>query len=128
MQLEDCLDNVQVTFKICLLGNLIPCPPQFSPRRERHVHSVTVLVIQRLLLICSLQIQELRGNIRVFCRCRHDSCGPCSLQFEDEERVVCRTNQGRRKVFEFEKVYTPDTTQEKVWGGGWGGGGGGKGG
>ena len=61
-----------------------------------------------------LQIQELRGNIRVFCRCRYDSSGPCALQFDGGERLSCVTHQGRRKVFEFEKVYTPVTTQEEV--------------
>ena len=74
-----------------------------------------------------MQIQELRGNIRVFCRCRYDSNGPCALQFDGGERVSCITPQGRRKVFEFEKIYTPETTQEEVstmsgWVGGWEGG------
>ena len=64
------------------------------------------------IIIC--QVQELRGNIRVFCRCRYDDRGSCALKFENGEIVVCRTPQGRKKTFEFERVYTPDTTQEKV--------------
>ena len=61
-----------------------------------------------------MQVQELRGNIRVFCRCRYDSSGACALRFYDDERVTCTTVQGRKKVFEFEKIYAPDTSQEKV--------------
>lgn len=60
------------------------------------------------------QVQELRGNIRVFCRCRYDDRGNVALQFEEGETVICRTAQGRKKVFEFERVYPPHTTQEKV--------------
>ena len=59
-------------------------------------------------------MQELRGNIRVFCRCRHDDSGPCVLRFDWDDRVICTTMQGRRKVFEFERVYTPNTMQEQV--------------
>lgn len=37
------------------------------------------------------------------------------MQFDKQEgRVMVRTAQGRKKVFEFEKTYTPDTTQEEV--------------
>ena len=60
------------------------------------------------------QVQELRGNIRVFCRCRYDDSDKCALKFEGDERVICTTVQGRKKIFEFEKIYTPDTAQEIV--------------
>ena len=63
---------------------------------------------------CVLQVQELRGNIRVFCRCRYDDSDMCALMFDGDERVTCTTVQGRKKVFEFEKMYTPDTSQETV--------------
>ena len=60
-------------------------------------------------------MQELRGNIRVFCRCRYDDRGECALQFDKQEgRVMVKTAQGRKKVFEFERVYTPSTSQEEV--------------
>lgn len=62
------------------------------------------------------EIQELRGNIRVFCRCRYDDSDECVLRFhENEEEVTCLSSQGRERKFEFEKVYSPDTTQEKVF-------------
>ena len=61
-----------------------------------------------------MQVQELRGNIRVFCRCRFDDSGPCTLQVDHEERVICRTVQGRKKAFEFERVYDTRTTQEQA--------------
>ena len=49
----------------------------------------------------------------MFCRCRYDDTEACTLKFQ-EEKVFCVTNQGRKKEYEFEKVYGPDTTQEKV--------------
>ena len=59
-------------------------------------------------------MQELRGNIRVFCRCRYDTSGRSGLEF-DEDRVICTTAQGRKKVYEFERVYDPSTRQEQVF-------------
>ena len=64
--------------------------------------------------LAALQVQELRGNIRVFCRCRYDGSDMCALRFDGDERVICTTVQGRKKLFEFEKMYTPDTSQETV--------------
>ena len=61
-----------------------------------------------------MQVQELRGNIRVFCRCRYDSSGPCALKFDSNSMVVCTTAQGRKKTYEYEKLFPPDTTQEEV--------------
>ena len=65
-------------------------------------------------VLINLQVQELRGNIRVFCRCRYDDSDMCALKFDGDERVICTTMQGRKKIFEFEKMYTPDTPQETV--------------
>ena len=50
----------------------------------------------------------------MFCRCRYDDSDMCGLRFDGDERVICTTVQGRKKVFEFEKMYTPDTSQETV--------------
>ncbi len=61
-----------------------------------------------------MQVQELRGNIRVFCRCRYDDSDMCALKFDGDERVFCTTMQGRKKMFEFEKMYAPNTAQETV--------------
>ena len=61
-----------------------------------------------------MQVQELRGNIRVFCRCRFDGSDKCALKFDSDNRVICTTAQGRKKVFEFERTYTPETPQETV--------------
>ena len=51
----------------------------------------------------------------MFCRCRFDDSGPCTMTFDGGDRLQCSTMQGRRKVFEFERVYDPSTTQEKVY-------------
>eukprot|EP00731_Ephydatia_muelleri_P021461 Em0014g52a len=87
-------------------------------RQSREIADITALyrreALQRKLLYN--EVQELRGNIRVFCRCRYDDRGDCALQFDKQEgRVMVRTAQGRKKVFEFEKTYTPDTTQEEIF-------------
>jgi kinesin family member C2/C3 len=70
------------------------------------------------------QIQELKGNIRVFCRVRpmsrkeladgHAEVTSFSAEGgNDELRLV--DNNGRTRVFEFDNVYSPDTTQTKVF-------------
>jgi kinesin family protein C2/C3 len=69
--------------------------------------------LQRKLLFN--EVQELKGNIRVFCRCRQDESGPCALTFEGEDLVHCMNNQGRMKSYEFEKVYRPTSTQDEVF-------------
>ena len=60
------------------------------------------------------KVQELRGNIRVFCRSRYDSHGACALRFDASGAIVCYTAQGRKKAYDFEKIFPPDTTQEEV--------------
>ena len=61
-----------------------------------------------------MQLQELRGNIRVFCRSRPDDHCSVVLEFPAEGEVAAYTAQGNQKVFEFDKVYRPETTQEEV--------------
>ncbi len=68
-------------------------------------------VLKRKLLYNKLQ--ELRGNIRVFCRCRADDRVPCALQFPSDEEVVFPGTRGE-KIFEFDHVYGPKATQEEV--------------
>ena len=58
-----------------------------------------------------LQLQELRGNIRVFCRCRRDDSVQCCLKFPTDTDVL---PPGVKKPFRFDKVFTPDSTQEEV--------------
>ncbi|XP_069048502.1 kinesin-like protein klp-3 isoform X1 [Lepisosteus oculatus] len=62
------------------------------------------------------KLQELCGNIQVFCRCRGDS--PENLCFEvasDEEVVV--SHKGTKKTFFFDKVYSSNATQEELFNG-----------
>ena len=61
-----------------------------------------------------LQLQELRGNIRVFCRPRKDTrCGNC-LTFPSEQDITVTSADGTKKTFSFDKVYTTEATQEEV--------------
>ena len=50
----------------------------------------------------------------MFCRCRYDGSAACALTFDASGAVVCTTAQGRRKAYDFEKLFPPDTTQEEV--------------
>eukprot|EP00056_Hartaetosiga_gracilis_P002884 m.57531 g.57531 ORF g.57531 m.57531 type:complete len:1069 (+) comp11236_c0_seq1:97-3303(+) len=60
------------------------------------------------------KIQELRGNIRVFCRCRFDDRVPCVIEFVSENEILVPHPKGA-KLFEFDQAYNPSTTQERVY-------------
>ena len=61
-------------------------------------------VLERKLLYN--KIQELKGNIRVFCRVRFDDRVECAHKFiSDTEIMVPTGKDGRTKVYEFDKVY-----------------------
>ncbi|XP_078596067.1 uncharacterized protein LOC144873050 [Branchiostoma floridae x Branchiostoma japonicum] len=68
--------------------------------------------LQRKLLYN--QLQELRGNIRVFCRCRRDDRVGGYMQFPNDEDIVVPTG-GSKKTFSFDKVFSPASTQEQVF-------------
>merc|ERR1719229_2038962 len=65
-------------------------------------------------------VQDLRGNIRVFCRCRpllpfelkkgYTEC----VKFPQKGAVKITDDKGKTLPFEFDQVYTPKTTQEQV--------------
>ena len=67
------------------------------------------------------QVQELKGNIRVYCRVRPLS----SREVDDQVNVVQFPEDGALRVteeekkksynFEFEKVFKPGTTQDQVF-------------
>ncbi|XP_078077234.1 uncharacterized protein LOC144499053 [Mustelus asterias] len=60
------------------------------------------------------KLQELCGNIRVFCCCRQDPGTQTLLEFPSDEEISVNQN-GNRKVFSFDKVYPPTTTQEQLF-------------
>ncbi|XP_014346035.2 uncharacterized protein LOC102356132 [Latimeria chalumnae] len=60
------------------------------------------------------KLQEIRGNIRVFCRCRGDSNTTSSLTFPSDEEILVIHNGSKKKLY-FDKVYAPDSTQEEVF-------------
>lgn len=64
-------------------------------------------------LFSSEQLLELRGNIRVFCRCRYDKRTSCCLLFPSDHEVL---PPGVKKGLKFDKVFTPESTQEEVSG------------
>ncbi|XP_056429883.1 uncharacterized protein LOC130369119 [Hyla sarda] len=60
------------------------------------------------------QLQELRGNIRVFCRCRLDDRKGEHLEFLANEELVVNCN-GAKKRFRYDQVFLPQCTQEEVF-------------
>ena len=62
-----------------------------------------------------LQLQELRGNIRVYARCRKDPSVECALNFPNDEDIVLRDARGNKQTYRFDKVYNTDTTQLQVY-------------
>ncbi|KAG9490196.1 hypothetical protein GDO78_005857 [Eleutherodactylus coqui] len=60
------------------------------------------------------QLQELRGNIRVFCRCRLDDRKGEHLEFLSEEELAVNCN-GIKKRFRYDQVFLPQCTQEDVF-------------
>lgn len=59
------------------------------------------------------KLQEICGNIRVFCRCRQDSEAQTILEFPSDEEIVVDQN-GNRKRFSFDRVYPPTATQVNI--------------
>ena len=51
----------------------------------------------------------------MFCRCRRDDSGPITVEFAGDNIVHCWTRQGRKRTFEFDRVFDPQSTQEQVW-------------
>lgn len=65
------------------------------------------------------EIQELKGNIRVYCRVRPLNADEVAhgetfiASFLDEDTVAITNQQGVKKVFEFDRVFGPNSTQGK---------------
>ena len=70
-------------------------------------------------------VQELRGNIRVYCRVRpvssrelenggDEGCRQC-VQFPEDGISVEVRSAKKEKIFEYDQVFACDSTQEKVY-------------
>jgi hypothetical protein len=55
------------------------------------------------------------GNIRVFCRCRHDPRGEAAITFLSDQELLVPQGNGSEKVYEFDNVYGCDSKQETVY-------------
>ncbi len=75
-----------------------------------YIRSEVLFAINCDFLLCS-KLQELRGNIRVFSRCRYDDETDCCLQFPSDREVL---PPGAKKGMKFDKVFTPRSTQDEV--------------
>lgn len=64
------------------------------------------------------ELQDLKGNIRVYCRVRPLSSEETTAgeQYatsfpEDDTITISNTTTGKKQTFEFEKVFKPESTQ-----------------
>ncbi|XP_068168745.1 kinesin-like protein klp-3 [Antennarius striatus] len=62
------------------------------------------------------KLLELQGNIRVFCRCRKTMGSSSCLETVSDQEVAV-VQKGNRKKFQFDKVYSQNSTQEDVFAG-----------
>lgn len=67
------------------------------------------------------EIQELKGNIRVYCRCRPLSNAEMergasdATAFGDLDDITIFSENGQKKTFEFDRTFDQTSTQEKVF-------------
>eukprot|EP01135_Chromosphaera_perkinsii_P011578 Nk52_evm17s2449 gene=Nk52_evmTU17s2449 len=62
------------------------------------------------------KVQELKGNIRVFCRCRPDmDTNELIHSFPSLTTVEALDPQGNSRSFDFEKVFPPNSTQVEIY-------------
>lgn len=50
----------------------------------------------------------------MFCRARRDDRAGCCLKFPTDSDIVATDNNQQKKMFSFDKVYDPNSTQEQV--------------
>ena len=72
------------------------------------------LTFHIICISCDKKLQELRGNIRVFCRVRKDDRGEQYLKFPSDQDLMTVHPQNGKKMFSFDKVFDPSSTQEQV--------------
>lgn len=62
------------------------------------------------------KIQELRGNIRVFLRCRPDNEGGLGVvKFPSSEEIIVPSLRGEDTMYDFDKTFDTKATQEMIF-------------
>lgn len=61
------------------------------------------------------QVQELRGNIRVFCRCRKDKRVKVALKFPSKTEIILDSMSGKPTTVDFDRTYGPETEQAAIF-------------
>ncbi|XP_075062073.1 uncharacterized protein LOC142150784 [Mixophyes fleayi] len=102
-EIEQCMDHLQST-----VINMRSSTKELGEIRTLYQRES----LERKLLYN--QLQELRGNIRVFCRSRLDNGKGEHLEFPSDEEILVNHN-GNKKRFRFDQVFLPQCTQEYVF-------------
>jgi len=111
---KESMDQLQAMFT-----KVISMNKQIADNTREQVQDITKRYraeqMQRKLLYN--QVQELRGNIRVFARVRADDRNPCMMKFPDETNVLVTSLDPKQQPinYEFEHVYSNKSTQEEVF-------------
>ena len=62
-------------------------------------------------VLLEFQLQEMKGNIRVFCRCRYDSRSGTVFDFPSDTQIKSKETG---KAFKFDKVFHTTSTQDEA--------------
>eukprot|EP00041_Stephanoeca_diplocostata_P032194 m.1024900 g.1024900 ORF g.1024900 m.1024900 type:complete len:928 (+) comp24101_c0_seq4:175-2958(+) len=85
---------------------------------DKHVSSITAKYRAEVIYRKQLynKIQEMRGNIRVFLRCRPDNSGGLGVvKFPSTEEIIVPSLRGDDTMFDFDKTFDTKSTQEMIF-------------
>lgn len=61
------------------------------------------------------KVQELKGNIRVFIRCRSDDRAPCVMEFPSDTELLIPSLKGEKMLMDFDRVYNQQANQKDIF-------------
>eukprot|EP00056_Hartaetosiga_gracilis_P008776 m.126183 g.126183 ORF g.126183 m.126183 type:complete len:869 (-) comp12989_c1_seq1:243-2849(-) len=113
--------SAELQTNVEMIGNMFDRALQYSKALNSSVTTqvqeirAKYLKEQVLRKLLYNKVQELRGNIRVFCRVRRDNRSKCVIQFPSDTEMIVPRLQGGEETVDFEKCYSPNSTQEEVF-------------
>ncbi|EDQ84166.1 uncharacterized protein MONBRDRAFT_13077 [Monosiga brevicollis MX1] len=100
-----------------LFEQAVSASKQLADNSSQRLKDITQKYLKEAMLRKELynKLQELRGNIRVFCRVRRDDRGESILQFPSKSELVVPKLQGGKETLEFDRAFGPNASQEEVF-------------
>ena len=122
LKIKNEMGSVQVDFNELedMFSEAIKMTKKISENTETQVRSITSKYRAEVVLRKQLYntIQELRGNIRVYLRCRPDNrLKPEDhvMEFPDANSVIVPSLKGQPVTLEFNQTYGPDASQAGIF-------------